>query len=393
MGAHRYDGPLCRYQLFTQIDSGTLCRNTSPTPGPVGGLSLWPELYEPGFLPAAFGMDEAITAADKAEFEIIKTMPVYDSHRRPYKTVNSYVSDRTRYFGSPSTYSAFASESDGELSNTKWVHKKHVRTLRSMVEFNGHTQKQDIFYRWVRKAYKLKYGINTNVPELIRKGMSEELAKMIAAVRGSIRVKKIHEEQFKAGGFNPRPVKYNHHYLLGTLSEHATGMAVDIEDGQNAQLTTEEWKFIGDLVGKQVIRSGRWDTEAHAESLWKDIKAVNDLFVAKIASEIQRIQKERADKEKAAAEKAAAEKAKAEKTEKGNAKGSNSTNHHSTKSARVVTPLEEVLGKHFQSLSPWATKGFFQLPLELVLELHGQGFTWGATFSTNVDLHHFELDG
>jgi hypothetical protein len=332
-------------------------------------------------------MDEAITAADKAEYEIIKKMPVYDSHRRPYKTVNRYVSDRTRYFGSPSTYTVFAMESDAELSTTKWVRKKHVRTLRSMVEFNGHPQKQDIFYRWVRQAYKLKYGTDTNVPELIRKGMSEKLAEMIAAVRGSIRVKKIHEEQFKAGGFNPRPVKYNHHYLLGTLSEHATGMAVDIEDGQNAQLTTEEWKFIEDLVGKHVARSGRWDTEAHAESLWKDIEAVNGLFVAKIASEIQRIQKERAEKEKAAAEKATAE-----KTEKGNAKGPSSTNHHPAKSAKVVTPLEEILGKHFKSLSPWATTGFFHLPLELVLELHAHGFTWGATFSTNVDLHHFELD-
>jgi hypothetical protein len=36
--------------------------------------------------------------------------------------------------------------------------------------------------------------------------------------------------------------------------------------------------------------------------------------------------------------------------------------------------------------------GFFQLPLELVLELHEHGFTWGATFGTNVDLHHFEID-
>jgi len=92
-----------------------------------------------------------------------------------------------------------------------------------------------------------------NVPELIRKGMSEQLAAKINEVRGTIRVKKIHDEQFHAGGFNPRPIKYNHHYLLGTLSEHATGMAVDIDDTQNPQLTLEEWKFIETLTGKTVI--------------------------------------------------------------------------------------------------------------------------------------------
>jgi len=37
------------------------------------------------------------------------------------------------------------------------------------------------------------------------------------------------------------------------------------------------------------------------------------------------------------------------------------------------------------------TTGFFHLPLELVLELHAHGFTWGATFP-DPDLHHFELD-
>jgi hypothetical protein len=57
-----------------------------------------------------------------------------------------------------------------------------------------------------------------------------------------------------------------------------------------------------------------------------------------------------------------------------------------------LPPLEKILGEHFARLSPWVKTGFFHLPLELVLELHAHGFTWGAGFSTNVDLHHFELD-
>ena len=233
-----------------------------------------------------------------------------------------------------------------------------------MIEFDraGQARQQQIFYRWVRKAYQKKYGDDVDVPELIRKGMSQKLAEKIAEVRGTVRVKKVHDEAFHAGGFNPRPIKFAHHYLLGTLSEHATGMAVDIDDKQNAQLTAEEWRFIEGLVGVKVNRSGRWNSEAAAEGLWNDIAKENKLFVDKVAAEVKRIQAPAA------------------------------ASHPAAKAAKQATPLQEVLGKHFDSLSPWATTGFFHLPLELVLELHAHGFTWGATFSTNVDLHHFELD-
>jgi hypothetical protein len=322
-------------------------------------------------------MSNAITDADKAEFDIIKKMPVFDSRRRSYRNVNHYVSDRTLYFGPPSAYTTFAAESDAELANTKWMTKSGTQNLKSMIEFNGKSeaQKQQIFYRWVRKAYKVKYGDDTDVPALIRRGMSQKLYYKIIEVRGSVRVKNVHHEKFHAGGFNPRPIKFSNHYLLGTLSEHGTGMAVDIDDAQNAQLTTKEWEFIENLVGKHVVRSGRWDTETAAEGLWKDIVEVNSLFVKKVADEIKRIEKERIEKEKTDKEKAVVKPAPP----------------HLTKVHKGITPLQEILGKHFERLSPWATTGFFHLPLELVLELQAHGFTWGATFTTNVDLHHFEL--
>lgn len=383
MAGNRFRGPQCRYRLLTEIDGGTLCRETSPPPGPTGHLSLWPELSEPDFLPAALGLDSAITDADKAEFKIIRSMQVLDSSRRVFKNVRQYVSTRTVYFGGPAAYMDFASESDDELANTKWGSKRKTRTLRSMIDFGkkGQAEKQKLFYRWVRRAYQHKYGDDVDVPEIIRKGMSDELAKRIQAVRGSIRVKSIHDEGFHAGGFNPRPIKYQHDYLLGTLSEHATGMAVDIDDNRNPQLTLDEWKFIEDLVGEHVVRTGRWDSEDDAEDLWNDIKDLSDGFVTKVAAEVKRIEKERADKERK--EKELAEKEKAD--------GKPVSSHHN-KAAKVLTPLQEILGGNYKSLSPWVSSGFFQLPLELVLELQAHGFTWGATFSTNVDLHHFELD-
>ena len=35
--------------------------------------------------------------------------------------------------------------------------------------------------------------------------------------------------------------------------------------------------------------------------------------------------------------------------------------------------------------------GFFELPEDLVVALHGQDLLWGVTFS-NVDLHQFEME-
>ena len=134
---------------------------------------------------------------------------------------------------------------------------------------------------------------------MIRKGMSKELEKKIQEVRGSIRVKKIHDENFSAGGFNPRPMKLKGFYLLGTLSDHATGMAVDIDDSKNAQLTAADWKFVEKLVGTTVPRGkDRWETEDDAEDFWSDVTDLSDGFVAKVASEIERITKERAEKER-----------------------------------------------------------------------------------------------
>jgi len=382
MPPYRFPGPQCRFRLLDEIDDGTNCRSASHSPGPLSRVFLWPEMHVEGFLPAAAGLMTAITKSDIDEFKIVKRMPVLNSKRHPYRNVYHYVSDRTLYFGAPSVYACFAADSDKELAETKWGKKKRVRTLRSMIEFGKNTKQQQIFYRWVRKAYKRKYGDDASVPEIIRKGMSPELEEQIKEVRGSISVKKIHDENFHAGGFNPRPIKYAGHYLLGTLSDHATGMAVDIDDKRNVQLTADEWAFIEDLVGKHIVRSGRWGTEEEAEDLWQDIQTINDLFVKKVADEIRRVEKERVDKEKAEKEKA----------EKDKAAGKPVPPQPTHSPAALKPPLQVILGKHYNRLHPWAITGFFHLPLELVLELHGHGFTWGATFKTNADLHHFQID-
>jgi len=64
MASYRIPGPQCRYRLLPEIDNGTLCRQASPIPGPLDRISIWPELYSPGFLPAAFGLLGVITDWD-----------------------------------------------------------------------------------------------------------------------------------------------------------------------------------------------------------------------------------------------------------------------------------------------------------------------------------------
>lgn len=390
----RFPGPLRQYHAFNNVEDGTIFLQSARSPGVVCGHSLMPELYDPRFMnsiPALPPPPDPIKDEDRAEFAIVQLMPVLNRQRRKYRDVKSYFEDRTDYFGQPEQYWEFAKESDEELANTEWKGKFRTRTLRSMLEFGKNAKQQQIFYRWVRRAYKRKYGDDADVPELVRKGMSEKLSKLIEEVRGSIRVNEAHAEQFAAGGFNARPVKYNGSYLLGTLSEHATGMAVDIDDSRNAQLTPEQWKFILKLVGKDFSLSGRWTTEAAAEGLWKDIQEVNDLFVKKIASETLRIEKERAEKEKARLEKEKKEKEEREKLAKSGKAAPPPPPAPPAKPVKVPTPLEEILGEQHGALSKWAATGFFHLPLPLVLELHSHGFTWGATFGTNVDLHHFEI--
>src|SRR5262249_30082146 len=89
-----------------------------------------------------------------------------------------------------------------------------------------------------------------------------------------------------------------------------------------------------------------------------------------VASEVERIKKERSEKDQA---------------EAGDA---------SSAKKNIVSPLQEVLGNHHKSLAKWTIDGFFHLPLELGLELLDHDFKWGATFEppTAVDLHHFELN-
>jgi hypothetical protein len=211
------------------------------------------------------------------------------------------------------------------------------------------------------------------VPDVIKRGKSKEVADALEKIKADEAVKAAYPKDFRSGGFNPRPMKTakTYKYRLGTISEHALGNAVDIESKENPNMSVGSWKFIEKITGKAVDRSlARWKKEP--ESLWCDIKELNDLFVNAIAQEVKQVESE------IAKAKAATDNVKSKDKEKEDLK-----------------PIDVVFAKkpfamHSQELKKWAG-GFFTLKWELVKQFHANGFKWGATFSNGVDLHHFEL--
>jgi len=361
-----------RYSCLTGSLGRNPFRRFPYTPGPLGSndfgdpnMTDWMLGDSPGPLgvrdcgdPFLFMGTNLLSAEIRNEFKLLKGK-ITDTKEKDY--LDHIIS----FFGSVPQYEAFSTESDKELDDTKG--------LRKMIELHGETQ--TVFYRWVRKAYKNK-GVE-DVPALIKRQQSEELSKALKEVRVS------YGKGFKAGGFNPRPMKdSNYRYRLGTVSEHGMGMAMDIEDSTNPILSIGDWKFIEMLTETDPFPRTLKRWKEHPDDLWQDIKNLSDSFVITVATKVKEIEDERAAFKKKLDEEAQKEKPDAWYVEyvKQEAK---------KKSPPPELPLSIILKGH-AALMQW-TKGFFTLDLKLVGLLHEHGFIWGATFSNAVDLQHFEL--
>ncbi|HLO41521.1 MAG TPA: hypothetical protein VK176_10900 [Phycisphaerales bacterium] len=271
--------------------------------------------------------------------------------------VDDYLFDRTQFFGAD--YATFRAETLAELAA--------VPRLRAILEPNAkerakHAQiweeAQTTFYCWVRKAmlnHLAKTGrAGVSAPTIILSGMTEELQSRLKAVRAE------YKGDFKSGGYNPRPMKANKGYRLGTISEHGFGLAVDVNSALNAHIGQEKrWHQIQLIAGTHVSQATR-------KSWWKsDPRRLFDNIVDTSQNFVTALN----------AAKAAAEEA-----------------GHTGK-ATIPAVMEadtrfRLVGDEF--LKRWP-KGFFTLDWHLVNAFHNAGFTWGAVFST-ADLHHFEID-
>lgn len=261
---------------------------------------------------------------------------------------DAYLKHRSAFFGSTSQYRAYLDQCRAELDADNGA-------LRTQIEpptgWRGGRpqwrQAQDIFYAWVRKAYEGVVGPEKDIPAIIKARMTPELIAAVAQVKIDF------GEDFTAGGFNPRPKKKGGNFRLGTISDHALGIAVDVRDRQNLQLEGPEWRAILSITGMSLDEPRRkqlWRQQP--EVLHQEIAAIDRAF----ASTFQTLM---AQHKTGAALRAA--------------------------DARFKD-IQLVNFGHIER-----NKGhFFDLPLDLVKAFHKSKFLWGATFPT-VDLHHFEL--
>ena len=282
--------------------------------------------------------------------------------------VEDYVKDRNAFFGSAKIYQEYLILSREELDADDAKLRKYVEPGKDVRKKVAEWRKaQDVFYAWVRKAYEKSLGEGVDVPKLIKTQMSEKLQKALQQVKVD------YGQSFQYGGFNPRPMKLNG-YRLGTISEHGLGTAVDIESATNAHIEVSEWQAILAFAGKSLTQAeSKWKTRP--KELYESIKEINDEFVAKLSTAI---------KDTEAAAKKAAESAGATDVQKKNAAA---VKTNPLKAAVEQNAGLKKIGSKF--VAKWRN-GFFDLPWNLVKELHEEGFLWGATFS-HPDLHHFEL--
>lgn len=314
---------------------------------------------------------QAAIKANEGQMEFKVLGPsVLDRKGSAYSDAAAYLKDRNSFFGSAEKYDLEAADSDCEFEEIKDKLRNALLDKETVKRWG--TDKAERFlkylYRWTRKAY-MNHGV-TDVPQLIKKGASQELIDAVKKVNKST-------GEHLVPLLTPRPMKIapDYKYRLGTISEHAWGLAIDIIEKENPTISVSDWTFIQTLTGKNVNRSeSRWKTDP--KGLWTDIDDLNDLFVAKIKSEIKRIEAERVAKA-----------AKDAKDAKGGVPGTKSDPKKASKPLR--SPIDEVLAGHHGLIK--RVDGFFSLEWDLVHQLHIAGFIWGATFNNQVDLHHFEV--
>lgn len=145
------------------------------------------------------------------------------------------------------------------------------------------------------------------------------------------------------------------------LSNHAFGLAIDIDPASNPYLSRKELQFIEKLTGVKIKRS----TSIEAGARWDNFKKAEELYLARIGPWLQ-------NKE--------AEIAKARRSRAGR-----------SRLKRLQRDYDEISGN--RNLMRAIDNGFLSHPRHFVLEMESSGFTWCTDFGPGADLMHYELRG
>lgn len=284
------------------------------------------------------------TEDDKKEFKLLPRN-IKNAKGEAIGTVEEYVEYRHSYFGSAEAYETAKTTADAEFDKMK-------KSVWSKIGQKESKAAKRVLYRWLRKAY-IDAGLADPV-SVIKSGMTADLKKKLGEV------KKKHAD-LKTGGFVARPKKLKG-YKLGTVSEHGTGNAVDVTpQSRNPHFNNKEWKFILKFTSKTVDRSAkRWKKDP--ADVWRDIHDLNDAYVTELKVKVDAV--------------------KAERKKAGKPEDEPAAYRSVLKGQRTLIETAQKYG---------ISHGFFDLDENLVVDFGKAGFTWGATFTNSVDLHHFEV--
>ena len=287
------------------------------------------------------------------------------------KTASQYAAMVRSEFGSYHQYYDFAAVSDTELDRP--VGKRN-KPLRTYIDKMPHAA-QTIFYRWVRKEY-VDRGIDP-VAVIVAQG-GPEMGTRLAAAR------KATGQPIPAGGFNPRPVKSTEGaYTFGTLSEHATGDAADIEPERNLDLPDEAWRYMQQQVGMKPIDASRKRWRDQASELYDEIAELSRRW----AEHAQRLVAAQLWAERKAG------------TLVGQLRRPDIlpppherlvlSTEATRRRATVLAALRDVPIRNDVKVA--SVYGLMTLTKDVVMALRKQNLVWGATFRARKDLHHFEI--
>ncbi len=297
-------------------------------------------------------------------------------------TPDEYVRRVKTTWGSLQSYLMWRNDSDALLDKPL----PSGGTVRRIINEHGETQR--VFFYWVSWEYHRRGLDDAAIVALFEAQIVGQMREAIAAAEAKLGA------TIPVQGFCPRPQRDDHGYVMGTLSEHGLGHAVDIEPSKNPIVGAATWHAIEARVGRKVDRSRRrW--EQHPDQLYDDLVAFSLAWAAIVVDEIE------------AARRAPARAANFARRHPGTlvdygGVGRPDAAPHpllddipppvDDKQLAVKT-IARLLHVDLEEAAPLAATPGYELvshPRKRVLALREQGLVWGATFP-NCDIHHFEL--
>ncbi len=294
---------------------------------------------------------------------------------------HEYAQRVTATWGSLDTYLQWRHEADRLLDKPLPA----GGTVRRLINERGETQR--VFFFWVAWEYRQRGLDDAAIIALFDAQVVDQLRDAIVAAEAKLGA------PIPTQGFCPRPQRNARGYVMGTLSEHGLGRAVDIEPDKNPIIQGDLWKKMEALVGRKIDRSRRrWEDQP--DELYDDLVAFSLAWAAIVTEHVE------------TARRAPGRAASFARQHPGTLVDYGSLGTPDPTAHPLLDQVPTVDEQHLPTdtiarllritraeAGALATLPGYEVighPRRRVLALREQGLVWGATFP-NVDLHHFEV--